>query len=56
MVLALLIHLGYPAYDEETGKAHVPNEEINREFARTIRSAKCENEKKEEYPEGASDR
>lgn len=39
-VLTLLIHLGYLAYDEETGKAHIPNEEIRREFARTIRNVK----------------
>ncbi len=36
-ILTLLIHLGYLAYDESTGKAHIPNEEIRMEFARTIR-------------------
>ncbi len=37
-VLTLLIHLGYLAYDERTGKAHIPNEEIRLEFSRTIRA------------------
>lgn len=36
-VLTLLIHLGYLAYDEETRKARIPNEEIRLEFARAIR-------------------
>lgn len=36
-VLTLLIHLGYLAYDSETGLAHIPNEEIRREFQRCIR-------------------
>lgn len=31
-VLTLLIHLGYLAYDEETGKVHIPNEEIKKEL------------------------
>lgn len=39
-VLTLLIHLGYLTYDEETGKAHIPNEEIRLEFARAIRQVK----------------
>lgn len=39
-VLTLLIHLGYLAYDEATGKVRIPNEEIRREFARTIRNVK----------------
>lgn len=39
-VLTLLIHLGYLAYDEETGKAHIPNEEIRLEFARAVRQVK----------------
>ena len=37
-VLTLLIHLGYLAYDEETQTVHVPNEEVRREFARSIRA------------------
>ena len=37
-VLTLLVHLGYLAYDERTGKAHIPNEEIRLEFSRTIRA------------------
>lgn len=39
-VLTLLIHLGYLAYDEETGKVRIPNEEVRREFARTVRDVK----------------
>lgn len=39
-VLSLLIHLGYLAYNEATKKVHIPNEEIRREFARTIRDVK----------------
>lgn len=39
-VLTLLIHLGYLAYDGETQSVHIPNEEIKREFARTIRDVK----------------
>lgn len=36
-VLTLLIHLGYLAYDSEKETASIPNEEIRREFARSIR-------------------
>lgn len=36
-VLTLLVHLGYLAYDERTGKVHIPNEETRLEFSRTIR-------------------
>lgn len=39
-VLTLLIHLGYLTYNEETEKVHIPNEEIRREFAKTIRNVK----------------
>ena len=39
-VLTLLIHLGYLAYDEETEKARIPNEEIRKEFATTVRDVK----------------
>ncbi|MBO5070211.1 MAG: AAA family ATPase [Roseburia sp.] len=39
-VLTLLIHLGYLAYNEDTEKVHIPNEEIRREFAKTIREVK----------------
>ncbi len=39
-VLTLLVHLGYLAYDEESGTAHIPNEEIRLEFARAIREVK----------------
>ena len=36
-VLTLLIHLGYLAYNSETGTARIPNEEIRLEFQRAIR-------------------
>lgn len=36
-VLTLLIHLGYLAYDAENRTARIPNEEIRREFQRSIR-------------------
>lgn len=39
-VLTLLSHLGYLAYDEDTKKVHIPNEEIRLEFARAIREVK----------------
>ena len=39
-VLTLLIHLGYLAYEEKTESIYIPNEEIKREFARTIRNVK----------------
>ncbi len=39
-VLTLLIHLGYLAYDGETQKVRIPNEEIRLEFAKTIRQVK----------------
>ena len=39
-VLTLLIHLGYLTYNEETRRAHIPNQEIRQEFARAIRQVK----------------
>lgn len=39
-VLTLLIHLGYLAYDEKKRRVRIPNEELRREFARTIREVK----------------
>lgn len=39
-VLTLLIHLGYLAYNSETGMVHIPNEEIRKEFAKSIREVK----------------
>ncbi len=35
-VLTLMIHLGYLAYDYKKGVARIPNEEIKREFQRSI--------------------
>ncbi|MCI8894716.1 MAG: AAA family ATPase [Lachnospiraceae bacterium] len=39
-VLTLLIHLGYLAYEEETGTVRIPNEEIRLEFVKMIRQVK----------------
>lgn len=39
-VLTLLIHLGYLAYNEATGKVRIPNEEIRLEFAKIVREVK----------------
>lgn len=39
-VLTLLVHLGYLAYDEETGEVFIPNEEVRGEFIRAIKNGK----------------
>jgi hypothetical protein len=39
-VLTLLIHLGYLAYDSEDKTVRIPNEEIRREFQRSIHEVK----------------
>lgn len=39
-VLTLLIHLGYLVYDEEKGTVRIPNEEIRREFSKSVREVK----------------
>ena len=36
-VLTLLIHLGYLSYDRNAQKVRIPNEEVRREFERTIK-------------------
>lgn len=36
-VLTLMIHLGYLAYDSETGTVRIPNEEIRLEFQKAVR-------------------
>lgn len=36
----LLIHLGYLAYDQETQKVYISNQEICREFDRAIHQVK----------------
>lgn len=36
-VLTLMIHLGYLAYDSESGIVHIPNEEIRQEFQKAVR-------------------
>ena len=40
-VLALLIHLGYLAYNPEKETAEIPNEEIRTEFQKAVQSVKC---------------
>lgn len=37
-VLTLLIHLGYLAYDENTQRVYIPNEEVRGEFMRAIKN------------------
>lgn len=39
-VLTLLIHLGYLSYDQDEGTVHIPNEEIQQEFARSVQEVK----------------
>ncbi len=39
-VLTLLIHYGYLAYESERSSVRIPNEEIRREFARTVHKIK----------------
>jgi hypothetical protein len=39
-VLALLVHLGYLAFDSEQGEVFVPNEEIRGEFIRAVKRNK----------------
>ncbi len=39
-VLTILIHLGYLAYNEATGKVRIPNEEIHMEFTRIVREVR----------------
>lgn len=41
-VLTLMIHLGYLAYDSERKTARIPNEEIKREFQRSIHEVRHE--------------
>ena len=41
-VLTLMIHLGYLAYNSETGTVHIPNEEIKLEFQKAVREVKHE--------------
>ena len=36
-VLTLLVHLGYLTYNEETGTAEIPNEEVRLEFRKILR-------------------
>lgn len=45
-VLTLLIHLGYLAYDSEKKNVRIPNEEIKREFQRSIHEVKQDATKK----------
>lgn len=41
-VLTLMIHLGYLAYDSKSDTVRIPNEEIRREFQRSVREVKHE--------------
>lgn len=41
-VLTLMIHLGYLAYDSEKKTVRIPNEEIRREFQRSVHEVKHE--------------
>lgn len=41
-VLTLMIHLGYLAYDSETGTARIPNDEIKQEFRKSVREVRHE--------------
>lgn len=36
-VLTLLIHLGYLTWNEETGRAHIPNEEVRAEIRKVLK-------------------
>lgn len=38
-VLTLLVHLGYLAYDNDSGSVHIPNEEVKAEFVNAIGDA-----------------
>lgn len=35
-VLTLLVHLGYLAYDDDSGEVYIPNEEVRQEFIRAV--------------------
>ena len=39
-VLTLLVHLGYLAYDEDSGEVCIPDEEVHQEFLRAVRNGK----------------
>ena len=39
-VLTLLVHLGYLAYDEDSGEVCIPDEEVRQEFLRAVRNGK----------------
>ena len=41
-VLTALIHLGYLAYDADTGEAYVPNEEVRTAFVRAVKDTDWE--------------
>lgn len=35
-VLTLLVHLGYPAYDNDSKEVYIPNEEVRQEIAKSM--------------------
>ena len=37
-VLTLLLHLGYLSFDEKTSEVFIPNQEITREFIRSVKT------------------
>ena len=39
-VLTLLVHLGYLAYDDDSGEVYIPNEEVRQEFIRAVKNFK----------------
>lgn len=39
-VLTLLVHLGYLAYDDDSGEVYIPNEEVRQEFIRAVKNGK----------------
>ena len=39
-VLTLLVHLGYLAYDDDSGEVYIPNEEVCQEFIRAVKNGK----------------
>lgn len=39
-VLTLLVHLGYLAYNDDSGEVYIPNEEVRQEFVRAVKNGK----------------
>lgn len=45
-ILTLLVHLGYLAYNEDTKKVSIPNEEVRMEFSKAVREVKSDETQK----------